>query len=148
MAAGSLPESTTLKQVNSITNRISQRKSRTRRREDAAGGEERWASDENQTSDHSSAPLCLPLCFSSKGPIPLCCISTVKPTKLFTWLKMKLQSFVLTQSSYVFIFLHAELGRCKRAHLAPCLQPPIKGSPSCETSVDVPKSYRRRNKEA
>lgn len=48
-AAGSLPESTTLNQVNSITNGISQRKSRTRRREDAAGGEERWASDENQT---------------------------------------------------------------------------------------------------
>lgn len=55
--AGSLPESTTLNQVNSITNRISRRKSRAKRRYDAAGGEGRWASDENQTSGHSCSEL-------------------------------------------------------------------------------------------
>lgn len=72
-AAGSLPESTTLNRVNTITSRISQRKSRTRRREDAAGGEGRWASDENQTSGHSCSQLCvcLALWFSSRGPFPL-----------------------------------------------------------------------------
>lgn len=85
VAAGSLPESTTLKQVNSITNRSSQRKSRTRHGEDAAGGEGRWASDENQTSGHSCSQLWfgLPLWFSSKGLIPLSYISTIKATKLF-----------------------------------------------------------------
>lgn len=54
---GPLPESTTLNRVNSITNRISRRKSRTRRRDDAAGGEGRWASDENQTFGHSCSEL-------------------------------------------------------------------------------------------
>lgn len=58
--ARSLPSSTMLDQVNSITSKISWRKSRTRRRKDAAGEEGRWASDENQTSGHS----CLELRFS------------------------------------------------------------------------------------
>lgn len=53
---GSLPVSAALNRVNSITNRISWRKSRTGRREDAAGGEDggsgEGVSDENQTFGH------------------------------------------------------------------------------------------------
>lgn len=53
---GSLPVSAALNRVNSITNRIPWRKSRTGRREDAAGGEDGGSGegvpDENQTFGH------------------------------------------------------------------------------------------------
>lgn len=107
VAAGSLPESTTLKQVNSITKEFTE--------ENPGLGTEKMLQEEKEggppmrtrhlaTAVHNFGSV-FHFGFLQRALSPSAIFPRLKPPSFFfNWLKMKVQGFVLTPFLYAFIF--------------------------------------------